>query len=139
MAARQSSKGRLASVLLWAGRILAGAWGLIFLLSLVGEATSGYAPGGSAFTSVLLFAEAVLALVGVALSFWRAGVGGVALIIVWAASSLALVLGLEPQADVPTGLVVGAIVTLLPGLLLVAASMIRPERLGAVATRTPIH
>jgi hypothetical protein len=139
MAARQSNMGRLASVLLWAGRILAGAWGLIFLLSLIGESASGYAPGGSAFTSVLNFASGALVLVGVALSFWRAWVGGVALIIVWAATSLSLLLGLEPQADVPTGLVVGAIVTLLPGLLLVAASMIRPERIGAVAARTPIY
>jgi hypothetical protein len=65
--------------------------------------------------------------VGVALSFWRAGVGGVALIIVWAATSLSLLLGLEAQADFPTGLVVGAVVTLLPGVLLIAASMIQRQ------------
>ncbi|HEY7022766.1 MAG TPA: hypothetical protein VH349_16735 [Ktedonobacterales bacterium] len=127
MAARQSNMSRLASVLLWVGRIIAGAWGVIFLLSLTGEAASGYPPGGSTFTSVLNFASGALTLVGVALSFWRAWAGGVTLIIVWAATSLSLLLGLEPQANVSMGLVVGAVVTLLPGLLLVAASMIRHE------------
>jgi hypothetical protein len=130
---------RLASVLLWAGRIIAAAWGLIFLPSLIGEVASGYPPGGSAFTSVLNFASGVLVLMGVALSFWRAWAGGVLLIIVWAATSLSLLLGLEPQANVPMGLVVDAVVTLLPGLLLVAASMIRPEGMGAAAAGTPIH
>jgi hypothetical protein len=139
MVARQSSTDRLASMLLWGGRILAGAWGLIFLLSLIGEAASGYAPGGSAFTSVLNFASDALMLVGVALSFWRAWAGGVALIIVWAATSLSLLLGLEPQADVPMGLVVDASVTLFPGLLLVGANVVRPERMGAAAARTPTY
>jgi hypothetical protein len=88
---------------------------------------NGYQPGGSAFTSVLLFTEAALALVGVALSFWRAWVGGVVLIILWAASSLALVLGLEPQADVGVGLVAGSVTELLPGLLLVATSLIQRQ------------
>jgi hypothetical protein len=130
---------RLASVLLWAGRIIAGAWGVIFLLSLIGEAASGYPPGGSTFTSILNFASGALALVGVALSFWRAWASGVFLILAWAEESLSLLLGLEPQADVPAGLVVGAIVTLLPGLLLVAASMIRPESMGAEMGETPLH
>jgi hypothetical protein len=124
-------------MLLWAGPIIAGAWGLIFLLSLISEAASGYLPGGSVFTSVLNFASGALVLVGVALSFWRAWVGGVFLIIVWAATALSLLLGLEPQANISMGLVVGAVVTLLPGLLLVAASMIRHER-GEVAV-TPIR
>ena len=128
MCARQLYLGRMASILLWAGRILAGAWGVIFLLSLIGEAASGYPPGGTMFTSVLNFASGALVLVGVALSFWRPWVGGVFLIAVWAATSLSLLLKLEPLADVPTGLVVGAVVTLLPGLFLVAASMIRHAR-----------
>jgi hypothetical protein len=134
MCARQFYLGRMASTLLWAGRILAGAWGVIFVLSLIGEAASGYAPGGSMFTSVLNFASGALVLFGVALSFWRPRVGGVLLIMVWAATSLSLLLNLEPQADVPTGLVVGAVVTLLPGLFLVAASMIRHARSEAVGT-----
>jgi hypothetical protein len=133
MIARQSSTDRLVSVLLWVGRIIAGAWGLIFLLSLIGEAANGYAPGGSAFTTVLNFASGALVLVGVALSFWRAWVGGVFLIFVWAATSLSLLLGLEPQADVPMGLVVGAVVTLLPGLLLLAASMIQRQSMQAAS------
>lgn len=128
MAARQSDMSRLASVLLWAGRIVAGGWSLIFLLSLIGEATSGYPPGGTAFTSVLNFASGALTLVGVALSFWRVWVGGVTLTLIWGATSLSLLLGLEPQADVPSGLVVGAVVTLLPGLLLIAASLIQRQR-----------
>ncbi len=123
MAARHTDSDRWASVLLWGGRIIAGTWAIIFLLSLIGEVASGYQPGGSAVTSVLLFAEGILLLVGVALSFWRAWVGGVALLIVWAASSLALVLGLEPQADVGVGLITGAVVMLLPGVLFIAASM----------------
>jgi hypothetical protein len=139
MTARQSNMSRLASVLLWAGRIIAGAWGVIFLLSLIGEAASGYPPGGSAFTSVLNFASGVLALVGVALSFWRAWVGGVFLIIVWVEEGLSLLLGLEPQANVPMGLVVGIIVTLLPGLLFVAASMIRHQSMRAEVAGTPIQ
>jgi hypothetical protein len=72
-------------------------------------------------------------LVGVALSFWRAWVGGAVLIIVWAASSLALALGLEPQADVGVGLVAGAVTALLPGLLLVAAGLIRRQNARPVA------
>jgi hypothetical protein len=127
MAARQSNMSRLASLFLWTGFIVAGVWGLMFPLSLIGEAASGSPPGGSAFTSVLNFASGALTLVGVALSFWRAGVGGVALIIVWATTSLSLLLGLEPQADIPTGLVVGAVVALLPGVLLIAASMIQRQ------------
>ena len=139
MTARHSNMSRLASALLWAGRIIAGAWGVIFLLSLIGEAASGYPPGGSTFTSVLNFASGVLTLVGVALSFWRVWVGGAALILLWVATSLSLLLGLEPQADVPAGLVVGAVVTLLPGVLLVGASMIRHERMRAEVAGTPIY
>jgi hypothetical protein len=123
MAARHTDRDRWASVLLWVGRIIAGAWAIIFLLSLIGEVANGYQPGGSAVTSALLFAEGILLLVGVALSFWRAWVGGVALLIVWAASGLALLLGLEPQADVGVGLIMGAVVMLLPGMLFIAASM----------------
>ena len=123
MAARHTDRDRWASVLLLVGRIIAGAWAIIFLLSLIGEVASGYQPGGSAVTSVLLFAEGMLLLVGVALSFWRAWVGGVALLIVWVASSLALVFGLEPQADVGVGLIMGAVVMLLPGVLFIVSSM----------------
>ena len=123
MAARHTNSDRWASVLLWVGRLIAGAWAIIFLLSLVGEVASGYQPGGSAFTGALNFAEGVLLLVGVALSFWRAWVGGVALLIVWAASGLALLFGLQPQADVGVGLIMGAVVMLLPGVLFIAASM----------------
>jgi hypothetical protein len=123
MAARHTNSDLWASVLLWVGRLIAGAWAIVFLLSLIGEVASGYQPGGSAFTSVLLFAEGILLLVGVALSFWRAWVGGVALLIVWVASGLALVFGLEPQADVGVGLIMGTVVMLLPGVLFIAASM----------------
>jgi hypothetical protein len=126
-------------VLLWAGRIIAGAWAVIFLLSFISEAASGYPPGRSTFTSVLRFASGVLTLVGVALSFWRAWAGGVALIIVWLASCLSLLLGLEPQADVSAGLVVGAVVTLLPVLLLVAASMIHDESMRAEGAETSVR
>ena len=137
MVARQSTMNRPASIILWAGRIIAGAWGIIFLLSISAEVANGYPPGGSMFTSILNFASGILTLVGVALSFWRAWVGGMVLLVVWLASSLALVLGLEPQADVPTGLVVGALVALLPGLLLIAASRIRHATAIAKAGGTP--
>lgn len=125
MGARASNLDRLASMLLWAGRTIAGVWALIFLLSLIGEVAGGYQPGGSAFTSILNFASGGLLLLGVAASFWRPWVGGVLLIIVWAASCLSLVLGLEPQANGPMGLVVAALTMLLPGLCLLVASMIR--------------
>jgi hypothetical protein len=46
------------------------------------------------------------------------------LLVIWLATCLSLILELEPQSDIATGLVVGAIVLLLPGLLLVAASLI---------------
>jgi hypothetical protein len=133
MAARHTGSVRWASVLLWVGRVIAAGWAIIFLLSLIGEVANGYQPGGSAFTSVLLFAEGALMLAGVALSFWRAWVGGAVLIMVWAASSLALALGLEPQADVAYGLAAGAVIELLPGLILVAASMIQHQNARAVA------
>jgi hypothetical protein len=127
MVARQPRTNRTASVLLWAGRAVAGAWGVIFLLSISAELASGYPPGGSTSTSILNFTSGALFLVGVALSFWRPWVGGVALLITWLASCLSLVLGLEPQSDVATGLVVGTLVALLPGLLLIAASMIQHQ------------
>ena len=139
MAARRASMDRPASILLWAGRTIAGAWGALFLLSISAELSSGYQPGGSTFTSVLNFASGALFLVGVALSFWRPWVGGVVLLIVWLASCLSLLLGLEPRTDVPTGLVVGALVALLPGLLLVAASVIHHQRAHAEATGTAIR
>jgi hypothetical protein len=139
MAVRLHVKDRWASVLLWVGRAIAGAWGVIFLLSISAELASGYLPGGNTFTSVLNFASGALLLVGVALSFWHAWVGGMALIIVWAATNLSLLLGLEPQADVPTGLVFGALTALLPGLLLITASMMQHQRANAEATGKPIH
>jgi hypothetical protein len=37
----------------------------------------------------------------------------------------ALALGLEPEADVGPGLIIGTIVMLVPGVLLIAASMIQ--------------
>ncbi len=128
MTARQSTMDRVASIFLWTGRAIAGAWGVIFLLSISAELASGYLPGGSTFTSVLNFTSGALVLVGVALSFWRPWVGGVALILLWAASGLSSLLGLEPQADVQTGLVFGALTALLPGLLLIAASMIHYQK-----------
>lgn len=131
MAARHYPMDRSASILLWAGRLIAGAWAVIFLLSLTGEVASGYTPGGSTALSVLYFAEGGLVLAGVALSFWRAWVGGVTLIAVWAASCLLLLLGLEPEADVPMGLVISTLTELLPGLLLVAASLIADGRMRA--------
>lgn len=113
------------------GRVIAGVWWVVFSLSIGAELVSGHPPGGSTVTSVLNFASAALALVGVALSFWRAWVGGVVLLVIWLATCLSLLLGLEPQTDIATGLAVGAIVLLLPGLLLVAASMIRYRRVHA--------
>jgi hypothetical protein len=128
MGARASNLDRLASILLWAGRTITGVWALIFLISLVGEVAGGYQPGGSAFTSIFNFASGGLLLLGVAASFWRPWVGGVLLIIEWTASCLSLVLGLEPQANVPTGLVIASLTMLLPGLCLLAASMIRHRK-----------
>ncbi len=122
---------RVVSILLWMGRVIAGVWWVVFFLSIGAELVSGHPPGGSTVTSVLNFASAALALVGVALSFWRAWVGGVVLLVIWLATCLSLLLGLEPQTDIATGLAVGAIVLLLPGLLLVAASMIRYRRVHA--------
>ena len=122
---------RVVSILLWMGRVIAGVWWVVFSLSIGAELVSGHPPGGSTVTSVLNFASAALALVGVALSFWRASVGGVVLLVIWLATCLSLLLGLEPQTDIATGLAVGAIVLLLPGLLLVAASMIRYRRVHA--------
>ncbi len=122
---------RVVSILLWMGRVIAGVWWVVFSLSIGAELVSGHPPGGSTVTSVLNFASAALALVGVALSFWRAWVGGVVLLVIWLATCLSLLLGLEPQTDIATGLAVGAIVLLLPGLLLVAASMIRYRRVHA--------
>lgn len=139
MAARQSHMDRPASILVWAGRIIAGAWGVIFLLSISAEAASGYLPGGSVFTSVLNFASAIFSLVGVALSFWRTWVGGVVLLAVWLASCLSLVLGLEPQTDVRTGLVFTTLVALLPGLILIAVTLITRQRANAEAAGTPIR
>lgn len=126
----------VASVLLWAGRGIAGTWWAIFLLSISAEQAGGYPPGGSTFTSVLNFVQAALALVGVGLSFWRAWVGGAVLIVTWLAALLPLVLGLEPQTDVATGLVVGAFVLLLPGLLLIAADMTREGRMTSTSPKT---
>lgn len=123
MAARHYAMGRAMSILLWAGRVIAGAWWVIFLLSISAEQANGYPPGGSPFTSALNFAFAALALVGVALSFWRAWAGGAVLLVTWLATSLSLLLRLEPQADVAMGLVVGALTLLLPGLLLIAATI----------------
>lgn len=131
MATRHFNVDRLASILLWVGRVIAGGWWVVFFFSIGAELASGYPPGGSTVTSVLNFASAALALLGVALSFWRAWVGGVVLLVTWLATCLPLLLGLEPQTDVATGLVVGAIVLLLPGLLLVAASMIWYRRVHA--------
>jgi hypothetical protein len=131
MTARHFTVDRSVSILLWMGRVIAGVWWVIFLLSISAEQASGYPPGGSTFTSVLNFASAALALVGVALSFWRAWVGGVVLLVTWLATCVSLLLGLEPRIDVAMGLVVGAIVLLLPGLLLVAASMIPHGRMHA--------
>jgi hypothetical protein len=131
MATRHFTVDRLVSLLLWVGRVIAGVWWVVFFLSISAELASGHPPGGSTVTSVLNFASAALALVGVALSFWRAWVGGVALLVTWLATCLPLLLGLEPQTDVATGLVVGTIVLLLPGLLLVAAGMNRYRRVHA--------
>lgn len=131
MAARRFTVDRSVSMLLWAGRVIAGAWWVTFLLSISAQQAGGYPPGGSAFTSVLNFASAALALVGLALSFWRPSVGGVVLLVTWLATCLSLIFGLEPQTDVPTGLVVGVLVLLLPGLLLVAASLIPYGRMHA--------
>ena len=131
MAARRLAVDRSASFLLWVGRVIASVWWVIFLLSISAEQANGHPPGGSVFTSVLNFASAALALVGVALSVWRAWVGGVMLLVTWLATCLSLLLGLEPQSDVATGLVVGAIVLLLPGLLLVVASLIPRGRVYA--------
>src|SRR5690348_68698 len=128
MAARHLAVDRSASILLWMGRVIASAWWVIFLLSISAEQASGHLPGGSAFTSVLNFASAVLALVGVALSLWRAWVGGMILLVTWLATCFSLLLGLEPQSDTAMGLVVGALALLLPGLLLVAASLIPHRR-----------
>ena len=139
MVTKRSSMDRWASALLWAGRIIAGAWALVFLVSLIGEVASGYPPGGSAFTSILNFASGGLMLLGVILSFWRPWVGGAALIVEWVLSSLALMLGLEPLADVATGLAIGAVVALLPGLLLIAASVIRRGRPNAEPTDALTH
>lgn len=139
MAARQAHTDRTAPFLLWAGRIIASAWGVIFLLSISAEVASGFLPGGSALSSTFNFASAIFSLVGVALSFWRAWVGGLVLLVVWLTSCLTLVLGLEPQADIVTGLVVTSLVALLPGLLLIAASMITRQRANTAAARTPIR
>jgi hypothetical protein len=124
MAARHLAVDLSASILLWVGRVIASVWWVIFLLSISAEQASGHPPGGSTFTSVLNFASAALALAGIALSFWRVWVGGMMLLVIWLATCLSLILELEPQSDIATGLVVGAIVLLLPGLLLVAASLI---------------
>ncbi|HEY1387611.1 MAG TPA: hypothetical protein VGF38_03625, partial [Ktedonobacterales bacterium] len=88
MAARRTTSDWWASILLWVGRIIVGAWALIFLFSLIGEVENGYQPGGSVFTSVLLFGQASLMLLAVSLSSWKAWVGGAALLMVWAAASL---------------------------------------------------
>jgi hypothetical protein len=64
MEARHPNGDRLASVLLWTGRSIAGAWAFLFLLSLAAEVASGYAPGGSVFTSALSFALGGLMVVG---------------------------------------------------------------------------
>jgi hypothetical protein len=137
MAARQPHMDRTVPILLWAGRVIAGAWGVIFLVSISAEVASGFLPGGSALSSAFNFASAIFTLVGVALSFWRAWVGGLVLLVVWLTSCLTLVFGLEPQADIVTGLVVTSLVALLPGLLLIAASMVTRQRANAAAAGTP--
>jgi len=131
MAAKRLAVDRSASILLWVGRVIASVWWVIFLLSRSAEQANGHSPGGSAFTSVLNFASAALALVGLALSFWRAWVGGMILLVTWLATCLSLLLGLEPQSDVAPGLVVGSIMLLLPGLLLVVTSLVPRRRVYA--------
>ncbi|MDE3228365.1 MAG: hypothetical protein KGO05_00675 [Chloroflexota bacterium] len=131
MATKRASGDRWAAILLWTGRIIAGAWAIIFLASLIGEVAGGYTPGGSALASAINFAQSVLMLLAVGLSFWRPWVGGVTLLVAWAFASLSLLLRLEPLSDVTTGLVFSALVALLPGLLLIAASLLRRQRAGA--------